>query len=383
MLADVVGNLLTLVVMGVHENPLDEVIAVLVASNIDERNAWTIWVSRGNDPKVAIKKLDATDLEALLNDLGSKLIDAVAVGVDKDMIDDTTFVGRRAMLAEMLDAPITKLAMSNEVNADDHFFDSRTLLFLNAVLEDVLNDQTASLTESNLVPHASKSFVDFEHDLRWLTGPAKLEQLLPDMACITVDDSVRDASKQLTNHVSLVILRDRVKGLLDDVTAEGIHAEGKHIAVDGVGDGNDLLRCAMLEAALNEEVTETVNHERIRLVNDGADNLELLLSSADLELLLQEDGGLLIVAANNFVHDVLPVAGDSLVKQATVIHGFKRSNISRVGYGWRHVLANLSATAEYEDTVLLTGDQWLMPLMPLIFPKSGLVGDICAPMGRG
>lgn len=35
VLADVVGNLLTLMVMRVHENPLNEVVAVLVARNVD------------------------------------------------------------------------------------------------------------------------------------------------------------------------------------------------------------------------------------------------------------------------------------------------------------------------------------------------------------
>lgn len=239
-------------------------------------------MSSGDDSEVAIEELNATNLEALLDDLGSKLIDAVAVGVDQDVIDDTTFVGWRAMLAEMLDAPVTELTMSNEINAGDHFFDCRTLLFLDAVLEDVLNDQTASLTESNLMPHALESFVDLEHDLRRFTRPAKLEQLLPDMACIAVDDSIRDASEQLADHVGFVVFRDRVKGLLDNVTAECIHAEGKHVSMNGVGNRDDLLRCAMFEAALNEEVAEAVDHERICLVNDGADDLELLLSSTDL-----------------------------------------------------------------------------------------------------
>ena len=42
----------------------------------------------------------------------------------------------------------------------------------------------------------------------------------------------------------------------------------------------------MLEAALDQEVTEAVDHEGIGLVDDGLDNVKLLLGSADLELLL-------------------------------------------------------------------------------------------------
>lgn len=157
------------------------------------------------------------------------------------------------------------------------------------------------------------------------------------MASVAVNDCVWNATKQLADHVSLVVLGDRVEGLLDNVAAKGIHAEGQHIAVDGVGNGDDLLWSAMFEAALNEEVAEAIDHQRVCLINNGADDLKLLLSGADFELLLKEDGSLLVVTAHDLVHDILPVAGDSLVKKATVVHGLERSDISRVAQ-CRHVL---------------------------------------------
>jgi hypothetical protein len=49
------------------------------------------------------------------------------------------------------------------------------LLFFNTILEDVLNNKTAGLPESDFMPHASKSFVDFDHDLRGFTAPAQFE----------------------------------------------------------------------------------------------------------------------------------------------------------------------------------------------------------------
>lgn len=64
----------------------------------------------------------------------------------------------------------------------------------------------------------------------------------------------------------------------------------------------------MLEASLNEEVAKAVDHQRICLLVDGCDYLVLLFWSANLELLLQEDRGLLIVIAHDLVHDILPVA---------------------------------------------------------------------------
>ena len=99
------------------------------------------------------------------------------------------------MLAEMLDAPVAELAMCNEVDIVDDFLNGWPLFFFNAVLEDVLNDQAASLTQSNLMPHATKSLVHLEHDLRRLATPSELEQLLPDMTCIAVNNSVWDTTE--------------------------------------------------------------------------------------------------------------------------------------------------------------------------------------------
>jgi hypothetical protein len=64
------------------------------------------------------------------------------------------------------------------------------LVLFQAVLKNVLDDKAAGLTQSNLMPHASKRFVDVAHDLRWRVAPAQLEQLLPNMASIAVDHSL-------------------------------------------------------------------------------------------------------------------------------------------------------------------------------------------------
>lgn len=41
----------------------------------------------------------------------------------------------------------------------------------------------------------------------------------------------------------------------------------------------------MLEATLNEEIAKAIDHERVSLSNDGLDDIELLISGADLKLL--------------------------------------------------------------------------------------------------
>lgn len=160
------------------------------------------------------------------------------------------------------------------------------------------------------MPHASKSLVDLGHDLRWLATPSKLEQFLPDMASISMDDSVRNPSEELSDHVSLVTLGNRVESFLNNMTAKGVHAQRDDVTMYGVCDGNDLIGRAMLEASLNEEVTKTVDHERVGLIDDSLDDVKLLFSCANLQLLLQKDGSLLIIVAHNLVDNILPVTRD-------------------------------------------------------------------------
>lgn len=68
------------------------------------------------------------------------------------------------------------------------------LVLFQTVLEDVLNDQTASLAQSDLMPHATEGFVDVTHDLWRRVAPAKLEQLLPHVASIPVDHGLRNTA---------------------------------------------------------------------------------------------------------------------------------------------------------------------------------------------
>jgi hypothetical protein len=68
-------------------------------------------MSRGDDPKVTLQEFGTADLETLLHNFGCILIDAVAVGVGENVVDNTAFVGWGTMLAQMLDTPVAKLTM--------------------------------------------------------------------------------------------------------------------------------------------------------------------------------------------------------------------------------------------------------------------------------
>ena len=176
------------------------------------------------------------------------------------------------MLTDVLNAPISKLTVGEEIDLCKNFLDSgplkgvtcqhyqsismaarkvRYFFVLDAVFEDVLDNETSGFAQSHLMPHAMESVVNLGHDLRRFTAPAKFEELLPHMAGITVDDSLRNTTKQFVDHDSLMFFGNTVERLLDNVAAKGVHAETERITTDSICNRNDLLGCTMLEAALN------------------------------------------------------------------------------------------------------------------------------------
>lgn len=167
MLADVGSHDLAALTIRVGENVLDEVVAELVAGYVDERHTRTIRTSLAHTVEVAVEEVGATDLETLLHDLGGELIHAVLRGEAEDVVDGASAVRKRAVLADVLDAPVAELAVSDDVDARKDLSDARTLVLLETILEDILDDETASLAQGHLVPHTAKSLVDVLHDLRW------------------------------------------------------------------------------------------------------------------------------------------------------------------------------------------------------------------------
>ena len=152
------------------------------------------------------------------------------------------------------------------------------------------------------------------------------------------------------NHGGFVLFGDSIESFLDDMATESIHAQGKNIATNSTGNCNDLsrvsqnswytrcvingtylFRSTVLEAALNKKVAEAIDHKRICLSNDRLNDFEFLFHSANLELLLKKDRRLLIIVADNFVNDVLPVASDIAIKQTTVVQWLHRGD---VGLPW-------------------------------------------------
>jgi hypothetical protein len=80
-----------------------------------------------NTFKIPIEEFVATNLQAFLDDLGCKLVHAVLDRVAKNVVDGTATISRSTVFADMLDAPVPELAMSNHVNACKNLINAWTL----------------------------------------------------------------------------------------------------------------------------------------------------------------------------------------------------------------------------------------------------------------
>ena len=127
MLADMCRHNLSMLRVGVGKDILDEVVAVLIAGNVDQRDTWAINTTLTDSIKVSTKELRTTNLQTLLDYLRGKLVHRVLGGIANDMINCTAPVRRSSMLADMLDAPVAELAMRDNVDVGENFLDTWAL----------------------------------------------------------------------------------------------------------------------------------------------------------------------------------------------------------------------------------------------------------------
>jgi hypothetical protein len=134
VLANLASNELAMLSVTVGQDVLDEIVAELVTSDfheishcshqkgyvrptINKRHAWTVKTSLAYTVQIPVQELGATNLQALLDDFGGILVHAILCTEAQDVIDGTATVGGRTMLADMLDTPVTKLAVSDDIDA--------------------------------------------------------------------------------------------------------------------------------------------------------------------------------------------------------------------------------------------------------------------------
>lgn len=77
--------------------------------------------------QITFEKFRTADLEALLDDFGSKLVHAILSRVAKHMVNGTGAVLCGSMFADVLDAPIAELTVGDNVNVVEDLIDAGTL----------------------------------------------------------------------------------------------------------------------------------------------------------------------------------------------------------------------------------------------------------------
>jgi len=127
VLADMGSNDLAVLGSGVGQDVLDEVVAVLIAGNVDQRDPGTVHAALADAVQVAAEELGTTDFQALLDDFGSKLVHAVFGSIANDMVDSPAAIRRSTVFADMLDTPVAELTMGNNVDVCQNFFNARAL----------------------------------------------------------------------------------------------------------------------------------------------------------------------------------------------------------------------------------------------------------------
>lgn len=139
-----------------------------------------------------------------------------------------------------------------------------------------------------------------------------------------MNNRLRDPTQQFMNHHCFVLFGNTVKGFLNHMAAEWIHAETQCVPSDSISNSNNLLGSSVFEATLDQKVPKPIDHKGIGLVHYGFDNLVLLFSGAHFEFLLEENGGLLVITAYDLVHNVFPVAGDIFVEESAIVKRLER-----------------------------------------------------------
>lgn len=142
-----------------------------------------------------------------------------------------------------------------------------------------------------------------------------------------MDNGFGNASKKFADHCSFEIFWNTIKGLLDNMTSKSIHAKTQCIPTNSTGNPINLFRGTVFKAALYKEISKPVDHQRISLRNDCINDGMLLFHCPNLEFLLEENGCLLVIVANNLVHNILPIAVDASLEQSPVIQGLHGGDI--------------------------------------------------------
>ena len=100
---------------------------VVKSLTVNQWHTRTIWACLADTFQVTLQELASSNLETLLDNLGSVLINAVVCSKSKDVIDSTAAIGWGTVLADVLDAPVAELTVGDDIDACQNLVDAWTL----------------------------------------------------------------------------------------------------------------------------------------------------------------------------------------------------------------------------------------------------------------
>jgi hypothetical protein len=114
---------------------------------VDNGETRTLWVRLANATKVSLKKSWFTNLEALLDCLGGVLIHGVFGSTKYDEIDGALTILRSAVFTDVLDTPVSKLTMNDDVNAVENLVNAWALEIVSSEKLELSTPQTLSTSK--------------------------------------------------------------------------------------------------------------------------------------------------------------------------------------------------------------------------------------------
>jgi hypothetical protein len=127
VLANVGSHNFAMLRVRMSEDILNQIVAVLIAGDVDQWDAWPVYPSFANSVQISIKEFSTTNLETFLDYFGSKLVHTVLGSISNDVVDGAAPICRQTMLTDVLDAPIAELAVRDNVNIRKDFFNTWAL----------------------------------------------------------------------------------------------------------------------------------------------------------------------------------------------------------------------------------------------------------------
>lgn len=101
---------------------------------IDQRHARSVRSASADTREIMIHELRAANLEAFFHNLRCELIHAVIHSPAKNMLNSTALVVGSTVLADVLNAPIPELTMSEYINLRQYFFNCRSLQYVSTCI---------------------------------------------------------------------------------------------------------------------------------------------------------------------------------------------------------------------------------------------------------